>query len=168
MDRLAILGCAGTGKSTLAAEVFRRTEIPVVHLDVLFYRGGWAPAPDREGLAGLEAAVRRERWILDGNFLSAGDERFRRAQAVVFLDRSRATCLRRVLRRRLPLRTGRSRAGLPAGCAPALNLALLRWIWSYPRVERPRVLRLLGELSGEVTVHHLRSDRDVNRFLAGL
>ena len=118
MERIAILGCAGSGKSTLAANISRRTGVPVIHLDDLFYRRGWTVAPEREAQRSLDAAIAGQRWVIDGNFLAAGAERFRRAQAVVFLDRSPAACLRRVLRRRLPFAATRGLAGLPARVRP--------------------------------------------------
>jgi adenylate kinase family enzyme len=165
MERIAIIGCSGAGKSTLAERLSRRTGVPAVHLDVLFYRRGWTLAPKEMAVSSLQAALARDRWILDGNFLSAGDERFQRAQAVVFLDRSRATCFWRVVKRRLLARSGLSRADLPRGCTEALDIALLRWIWRYPRVERPLVLELLEGLASGVPTYHLRSNDEVERFL---
>ncbi len=169
MQRVVVLGSAGAGKSALATEIARRTGLPLVHLDVLFWAPGWTPAPREDALRRLRAAVAGERWILDGNFLGGDggeqDGRFRRADAVVFLDVSRTKCVWRVLSRLVRDR-GRPRPDLPAGCAEGFDLALLRWIWSYPRVDRPRVLRLLAELQERVDVHHLRSRADVRRFLA--
>lgn len=160
LERVVVLGCAGAGKTWLATSVARRTGLPVVHLDALFWRPGWTPAPRDEALRELAAAVARDRWILDGNFLAthrdAPDGRFDRADCVVFLDRSRTTCLWRVLQRLV--REGRSRrADLPEVCAEAFDLPLLRWIWRYPRDDRPRVLRLLGRLDGDADVYHLAS-----------
>jgi adenylate kinase family enzyme len=159
-----IIGCGGAGKSTLAAELSRRTGIPAVHLDVLFFAPRWRRAPQDEAVRRLRAAIAADSWIVDGNFLSAGDGRFARADAVVFLDRSRATCLRRTLKRLL-FERGRARADLPEGCAEGLDIPLLRWIWRYRRDDRPRVLQLLAGLGDDVEIRHLRSDSDVKRYL---
>lgn len=164
---MVVLGCSGAGKSRLAAALSARTGIPAVHLDLLFWDPGWALAPQEVARRRLDDAVAGDRWILDGEFLKAGDDRFARANAVVFLDRSRWTCLVRVVKRAL-LERDRKRPDLPAGCAESIDLALLGWIWRYPRDERPRVLALLEEFGARVEVHHLRSNRDVARFLATL
>ena len=152
----------------LAAWLGRRTGIPVVHLDPLFWRRGWTPAPQEEAREALAAVARGERWIIDGNFLAEKPEeeaRFERADTVVFLDAPRTTCLWRVVKR--VARGGRrSRADLPEGCAEGIDLQLLRWIWSYPSSERPRVLALLAELERRgVHVHRLRTPNDVERFV---
>jgi adenylate kinase family enzyme len=79
----------------------RLTGLPVVHLDVLFWRPGWTASPEEELRAALDVAVAEERWILDSNFLrdDADDPRFARADTVVFLDYPRTTCVRRSGRR---------------------------------------------------------------------
>jgi adenylate kinase family enzyme len=170
MQRVVILGPVGSGKSTLAVEIGRRTGLPVVHLDLLFWRAGWTPAPRAEARERLAAAVREDRWVLDGNFLpdsdGSWDARFDRADTVIFLDLSRRACLWRVAKR---VTRGRApRPDLPEGCMEGVDRATLRWIWSDPREERPRVLRILERLDEGVAVQHLRSGSDVQRFLAGL
>lgn len=155
----------------LATEISRRTGIPVVHLDRIFWRAGWVRAPADDAARGFRAAIAGDSWILDGNFLwderVAGDGRFERADTVVFLDLPRRTCLRRVLVR-LVRERGRSRPDLPDGAREGVDLPLLRWIWSYGKTDRPRVLDLLAQLDERVAVHHLRSPSDVKRFLARL
>jgi adenylate kinase family enzyme len=145
--------------------------LPVLHLDRLFWRAGWTPAPREEALRELAALVEEPRWILDGNFLAeagADDRRFGRADTVVFLDLPRRHNLRSVLTR-LARDRGRSRPDLPEGAGESLDVPLLRWIWRYPATDRPRVLELLATLDPQrVAVHHLRTRADVDRFLAEL
>jgi adenylate kinase family enzyme len=169
MERVVILGPGGAGKTELATGIARQTGLPVVHLDPLFWRHGWTPAPPAESQRDFVAAIAGERWILDGNFLSAvpEDARFERADTVIFLDLPRTTCLWRVLKRLVRDRR-RSRSDLPEGCAEGFDLPFQRWIWRYPRTERPRVLEILAGLDGRVDVHHLRTHSDVRRYLAAL
>jgi adenylate kinase family enzyme len=133
----------------------------------LFWRAGWSPAPRDQAARDLAAAIAGDGWILDGNFLEAGAERFERADTVVFLDLPRTTCLWRVLARLVRDRR-RDRVDLPPGCREGFDPELLRWIWRYPRKDRPRVLALLDELDGPVTVHRLRSPGDVRRYLESI
>jgi adenylate kinase family enzyme len=170
MERVVILGSVGAGKSRLAAKLAERTKLPVIHMDLLFWRAGWTPAPREEARQALREALAAKRWILDGNFLpeetGGWDERFERADTIVFLDVPRRTCLRRVVGRVLRNR-GARRPDLPEGCEEGLGLDVIRWIWSYPRQERPRVLRLLDRGERRAAVHRLRSEADVQRFLRG-
>ncbi len=165
---MVVLGPAGAGKSVVSREISARTGLPVVHLDPIFWRERWAPAPADEARRAFHAAVAGERWVLDGNFLwderLGEDARFERADTVIFLDLPRRTCFRRVLTRVVRDR-GRRRPDLPEGAYEGVDLPLLRWIWTYPRKERPRVLELLAQLKKGVAIHHLRSPRAVREFL---
>ena len=144
MQRVAILGSGGAGKSALAAANAARADLPVVHLDVVYWKPGWTPPLEEEFAAALDHAVAGERWILDGNFLRHGepDPRFARADTVIFLD-------------------------LPEGCRESIDLEFMRWVWRYPRRNRPRVLALLDGLDG-VDVRRLRSTADVRRYVDAL
>jgi adenylate kinase family enzyme len=171
MQRVVVLGPVGAGKSVLAREISRRTGIPVVHLDPIFWREGWTRAPAEEAASDFRAAIAGDRWILDGNFLwderVEPDGRFKRADTVVFLDLPRRTCLRRVLARVVRDRR-RRRPDLPEGAYEGMDVELLRWIWSYPKRDRPRVVELLGRLDDNVTIHRLRSPADVEQFVESL
>ena len=53
MRRVAILGAGGAGKSELARALSERTGLPVVYLDVLYWRPGWTAPPPEEFRAAL-------------------------------------------------------------------------------------------------------------------
>ncbi|HZO62547.1 MAG TPA: hypothetical protein VFB35_06150 [Gaiellaceae bacterium] len=161
MRRVVVLGSGGSGKSRVAGELGRRTGLPVVHLDRIFWAPGWRERPADDAARDLRALVAGDEWILDGNFLNRlGGERLARADAVVFLDLPRLTCLRRALWRRV---RNEDRPDLPDGCPEQFDLAFYRWIWRFPREDRPEILRLLEGLDADV--HRLRSRAEVERYL---
>jgi hypothetical protein len=70
----------------------------------------------------------------------------------------------RVLKRVVKHR-GETRPEMPDGCPEKLNLAFLLWIWNYPSRSRRKVLALLEACRATKNVVHLRTRRDVERFL---
>ncbi len=57
LKRIAIIGCGGAGKSTLARELGKILDLPVVHLDRVYWKPGWEPTP-------REAFVAEQRKIM--------------------------------------------------------------------------------------------------------
>jgi len=165
MQRVLVIGSGGAGKSTFAVRLGQRTGLPVVHLDREHWQPGWIePAPDA-WKATIVRLVAGERWILDGNFGSSLEQRLAACDTVVFMDMPRLQCVWRVLLRRLRHR-GRARADMTPGCNEKLSLDFLWWIWTYPALRRPSVLQRLERLRGDQTAVVLRSDAEVERFLA--
>ena len=64
MRRIAVVGPGGAGKSVLATRLGAELGIPVTHLDVLYWRANWEPAPREEAVArtacGGSLAIRSE------------------------------------------------------------------------------------------------------------
>lgn len=64
--RIAILGNAGGGKSTLARRMAQDLDLPHVEVDRLLWRPGWELAPKDVYDTEHERAVSGERWIIEG------------------------------------------------------------------------------------------------------
>ncbi len=165
VKRVMIIGSGGAGKSTLAGVLGARLRIPVVHLDAHFWQPGWVPTPREAWLELQRELMHAETWIMDGNYGGTMDARLALADTVIFLDLPRLTCISRALLRRVQYH-GHSRPDMNPGCPEKIDLEFLRWIWDFPRTKRPGILKRLEAQSNKGTqVIHLRSVRDVNRFL---
>jgi adenylate kinase family enzyme len=166
VQRIAIIGPGGAGKSTLARALGAKLDLPVIHLDRLFWLPGWVE-PDREEWAALNRElVQGDRWIIDGNYGGTMEIRLAAADTVVFLDLPPLLCMWRTIRRR---RRGAHRPDLPdylderEGVRDELRF--LAWIWNYRRTRRPTVQERIARHGAGKAVHVLRSRGDVRRFL---
>ncbi|HSR40853.1 MAG TPA: hypothetical protein VLL48_01745, partial [Longimicrobiales bacterium] len=143
-SRWLVVGSAGAGKSVFCRRLGTLLDLPVVHLDRLYWEPGWTPAPDEVWLRRLDEALARPSWIVDGNYGATLPRRLRRAEAVVFLDLPRRVCLAGVVGRRLAA-PFRRQVGLPDGCRARLRPGFLLWVWRYPSRSRPLVEAALAE-----------------------
>ena len=165
MRKVSIIGCGGAGKSTLAVELGSLLNLPVIHLDSVYWGPDWERPPAEEWQRRHRELLARESWIMDGNYGGTMKERIAASDTVILLALSRFTCLYRVFKRGFKGR-GRSRPDLHPGCIEKLpDREFLKWIWDYPKTRLPGVMQLLEGVMHEKRVVTLRSNTDVARFL---
>ena len=164
MQRVAIVGSGGAGKSVLAKRLGDATGLPVYHLDRFYWQPGWVRTPSDEWREIQAELIERPAWILDGNFRATIEMRFKAADTVVFLDYPPLLCVWGVVKRflRYPYR---SRPDMAAGNPELLNLAFLRWVYRYPQTDRPEVIERLESLGPGTRIVRLRNRREANDFL---
>ena len=167
MQRIAIVGCSGGGKSTLARALGAKLRLPVVHLDNLFWKPGWVESSLEDFRPRVEVAAAAECWIIEGNFTSASALRFARADTIIWIELPIGLCLWRAFSRML-FNFGQARADLSPGCPERFDLAFYRYIWDWNRDSRPKMARVLSELAPHARLIRLASDRDTRRFLASV
>jgi adenylate kinase family enzyme len=154
--RIVLLGCAGTGKTTLARRLGERMAAPVICLDAIWRPDG---GPDEVGRfrSILAQAHAGDVWISDGNFaLATFDIRLPRADLVVWLDRPGLVSAWRAILR--VFRRGETHRPRELG-------KVLGFIWGFERINRPRVEAARIEHGPDVPVIHLRNDRDIEAFV---
>src|SRR5712675_963696 len=68
MRRIIVVGCQGSGKTRLALKLGRKLGLPVVHLDVLYWRPGWKASDKASFRVRVADAIAGEGWVVDGSF----------------------------------------------------------------------------------------------------
>jgi adenylate kinase family enzyme len=157
MARIVILGCAGSGKTTLARQLGEHTGAPVICLDAI-----WQPEWEEKDVPTFRALIKEahasEEWISDGNFAAASfDIRLARATLVVWLERSRLYCAWRAIIR--VFRRGEAHRIGKLG-------EVLAFIWKFDRLNRPRIEALRVCYGPDVPVCRLRDDGEIAIFLS--
>jgi adenylate kinase family enzyme len=167
MRKVLVIGSSGAGKSTFAARLAERTGLPLIHLDALYWNAGWVQTPRDAWTRTIDGLLARDAWVMDGNYAGTLDRRLAACDTVVFLDYPRRVCLWRAIKRSIVF-LGRSRPDMAPGNDERMTWQFVRWIWEYPRKQRPRVLDRLAALGPGQRAVILRSDADAERFLRTL
>jgi len=168
MRRILIVGNSGGGKSTLARRLGEKLAVPVVHLDVLFWKPGWVEAEEDAFRAVIRKALEAPACVCDGNFAGSLDIRLPRADTVIWIRQPRLLCLARAIWRVATYRGRRIRPDMAAGCDEKFDPAFYRYIWDYDAKTAPRLEVALAQYAGHARLVHLRSDREIAAFLAAV
>jgi adenylate kinase family enzyme len=165
--RVVVTGLAGSGKSTFSKSLGARTGVPVVHLDLHFWKPGWVAPTDAEWRERQREVLAGDEWIADGNYHETLDLRLERADTIVVLDTPWSVCARRAL-----VRGVRNSGGeMPDGCADSAWRRLRdEWsiagrVWRRRRTEPERERKIIAEHGQHATLHVLRSESDASELL---
>ena len=167
MKRILILGCCGSGKSSFARQLHAATQIPLIHLDREYWRPNWTEPPREEWNRIVADLVQRETWIMDGNYSDSINMRVPRADTIILLDRSTATCIWRVCKRVLS-DYGKIRPDMSEGCAERFDFGFMHYVLMFNLRNRKTLLHLIATQKHEKRTYVFRKEDEINAFLAGL
>ena len=167
MKRLLIVGNGGAGKSRLARQIGSILGLEIIHLDALYWSPGWVKTPLTEWTLKVEEIIKRDSWIMDGNFMSTLEIRVLRADSVIFLDMSRYRCLWGLLKRQLQY-WGQVRPDMGRECPEKVDWEFLKWVWNYDVRCRPIVLKTLKDHDDDKRIFILQNPTAVRKFVESL
>ena len=157
MERIVILGCAGSGKTTLARRLGERTSAPVICLDEL-----WQPNWTAKDVPAFRALIQDTHdggaWISDGNFsVATFDLRLPRASLIIWLETPRWSCACRAITRVFESDETHRLGKL---------IDVLAFIWRFDRINRPRIEATRLTYGADVPVCRLTGRREIEDFLS--
>jgi adenylate kinase family enzyme len=168
LKRILVLGPNGAGKSTLARQLGERLDLPVVHLDAIYWNPGWVGTDIAQFRERVEEAAKGDAWVMDGNYTAHLDLRLARAEAVIWLDLPRYVYFPRAVWRSIR-NYGRARDDVGPGCPERFDLSFFRgWVWTYPARSRPRHAKIMAGLPAAIRGIILRSPLEVSKFIEAL
>ena len=160
MKRIAIIGSSGAGKSTLARSLSKKLKLPIIHLDAYYWQPGWRETDAKQWLETQQELVKSDRWIIDGTYGGSLNIRLAAADTIIWLDFNRYLCLSRILKRYLQY-PGKTRLDMAQGCPERLNLEFFKYVWDFPRLQRPKIQAKLNKYDREKQIIILQNPRQV-------
>ncbi len=157
MERVIVIGCPGSGKSTFSRALAEKTGLPLYHLDLMYWNADRTTVPREQFRSRLEAVLAQRSWIVDGNYGGTMELRLAACDTVFFLDYPTDVCLSGLTERR-----GRARPDLPwVEREGETDEEFVSFVRAYATESRPRVLELLARYRDRrVIVFHSRDEAD--------
>ena len=162
MQKVMIIGCPGSGKSTFARKLRDLTGLPLYYLDMLWHK------PDRTNITKEEFDTRlieitgRDRWIIDGNYRRTLRVRMEQCDTVFLLDYPLELCLTGA-----QARIGTKREDMP-WTETEFDGEFRQWIEDFPKDQLPEIYQLLEEYRDRRTIVIFRSREESDTYLRKL
>ena len=93
MKKVIIIGCPGSGKTTFAEKLHRKTALPLYYLDAIWHKPDRTHITREEFDARLSEMLEGNAWIIDGNYSRTVERRIAACDTVILFDLPRAVCL---------------------------------------------------------------------------
>lgn len=162
--KIAIIGYSGSGKSTFAAWISRKKQIPLLHLDKIHWLPGWKERPEKEERQLIKDFLdSHDSWVIDGNYHSLEYERrMKEADRILFFDFSRFSCLWRAWKR-VTRYKGRTRSSMTEGCQEKLDGEFALWILYEGRTRKIReeYQRIMRQYQGKII--RIKNQKELDR-----
>jgi adenylate kinase family enzyme len=170
-QRIAVIGTACSGKTTLAAHLAQKLGVRHIELDALNWQPNWTQTPTDVFRARVADALNTDTWVVDGNYCKVRDIVWTRADTIIWLDYPLPVILVRLFRR--TVRRVVTREELWNGNRETLRGTLLSrdslLLWAlktYRRRRRETPMWLARPEHQHLMLIHLTSPRAADRWLA--
>lgn len=159
MKRILVIGCPGSGKSYFAKRLGLILNIPVIHMDNLYWNKDKTSVTREELQEKLKPYLEKDEWIIDGNYHHTLKTRIMYATDVFFLDVSREECIQGMLER-----IDQERDDIPWVETKEDAEELIAWTEDYETRTKEEEKTLLAQ-NKHVKVHTLKSRKEMNEYL---
>ena len=160
MKKIIVIGCPGSGKSTVSRTLHNKTGIPLYHLDMMYWNSDKTTVEKSVFLERLSVVLEKDEWIIDGNYGSTMELRMVACDTVIFLDYPLDVCLDGIKERR-----GKSRSDMP-WIETEEDAEFIEFIKNYNEQQKPKVLELLKKYSDK-NIIIFKSREQADLFLHG-
>lgn len=165
MERILIIGSNGAGKSTFSYRLASALELPLIHIDQIYWRGSWEVMPREEFEKAVLLEAQKPQWIIEGNNIGSLYQRLPYADAVIWFEFSPLLCVWNILKREFKYRN-QVRPDMPDDCISCLSLKFLKEVWYFNRKNHERIEKQLREAN--IQPVHFTNYRQVEEFLENL
>lgn len=157
-----VIGPSGAGKSELSRKLQKKLNIPLFHLDNIFWKEDRTHISREEFDEKLKEILVMEKWIIDGDYSRTYETRMQAADTIVFLDYPLDICLKGA-----ESRIGKDRPDIP-WTEDKLDPEFREWIIRWFDDTLPVLKSLLEKYEETKDILVFKSREEGDRFVDNL
>lgn len=161
MNKIIVIGCPGSGKSTFSKKLHQITDIPLYHLDMMYWNSDKTIVNKDIFLERLLSTIKTDKWIIDGNYSSTMELRIQHCDTIIFLDYPVDICLNGISKRK-----GKERTDIP-WIENDEDFEFIEFVKKFNVENRPSIIELFKKYSNKC-IYIFKSRDEANAFLSKL
>lgn len=159
MLKIIIIGSPGAGKSTFAQNLSYVMKLPLYHLDMIWHKPDKTNISKEEFDIRLNEILKKDRWIIDGNYSRTLEVRLKECDTIFLLDYSLEICLSGA-----QSRIGKKRKDLP-WIESTFDEEFKKFIIDFPKKRLPQIYTLIEKYHKNKNIIIFKSRKDADDYL---
>lgn len=154
MKRIMILGPSGTGKTTLCRRLGEKLEIPILHLDTVYWIKDWNHIDKEEFHQWMIRYFRKHSsWVIDGNYSNNRhfELRLQLADTIILLDFGTQASLQGIHQRAREFKH-LVRSDMAEGCVEGIDQVFLQYTAFYHKKRIKMMRAIINQYRGKKQV----------------
>ena len=162
MKKIILIGCPGSGKSTMSFVLEQMLEYPVLHLDKIYHIDNNTHISREELVKQVDSfATNNDRWIIDGNYISTVEQRINLADTIILLDIDTDICVQNAIDRSKKERGDDMAAGFDNS---KLQDGFIDFIKDFKNKSLPKIMALIEKYKNK-NIFIFKNYQEINEFL---
>jgi len=155
--KISIIGCPGSGKSTLSVQLGKILNLEVIHLDKVYWKPYWINISKEEFDEKHDEILKKESFILDGNYNRTISKRLEKCDLVIYLDYDSQVCIDSYIQR---VKDGSIKDFITENCVETLDEDFNNYISSYNDKNRDNNYKKIYDSNIKYIILNNRDEKD--------
>lgn len=155
--KISIIGCPGSGKSTLSVQLAKILNLEVIHLDKVYWKPYWVNISKEEFDEKHDEILKKESFILDGNYNRTISKRLEKCDLVIYLDYDSQVCVDSYIQR---VKDGSIKDFITENCVETLDEDFNNYISSYNYKNRENNYKKIYDSNIKYIILNNRDEKD--------
>ena len=162
MKKIIIIGCPGSGKSTIGKKLSEITKFPLYHLDMIWHKPDRTTISKEEFERRLQEIFNTENWIIEGNYQRTIETRLKECDTAFLLNIPLEDCISGA-----KSRVGKKRDDMP-WVETEFNEDFRKLIEEFSIQKLPAIYELLGKYKDDKKIIIFKSREEINDYIKKL
>ena len=162
MNKIIVLGSPGSGKSYFSKKLSNILNIPVYHLDNIFWNKNKTHVSNDEFDQKLNDILSKDKWIIDGDYSRTYETRIKSSDTIYFLNIKLDECLKNI----------ESRINIKRDDIPFIETEFetefKEWVIDWHKSKHSILLGLLNKYQTTKTIITLNSKEEIDDYLKNI